>query len=153
MADSDLDDMAAMLGDATVMRYYPAPKSRAESASWIGWNQRNYADHGFGLWVIETAEGDFVGDCGLTWQKVNGIAKLEVGYHVVSARQRRGYATEAALACLAFAREHTDSTDLVAIVHPDNRASVRVAEKIGMRRVEDDVGGSLPVRAVYSIHL
>lgn len=33
---------------------------------WIEWNRRNYTEHGFGLWVIETHGGEFVGDCGLT---------------------------------------------------------------------------------------
>lgn len=35
MAMTDLDDMAALLGDPEVMRYYPAPKSREEAARWI----------------------------------------------------------------------------------------------------------------------
>lgn len=39
---------------------------------WIEWNCRNYAEHGFGLWVLETHAGEFVGDCGLTMQEVDG---------------------------------------------------------------------------------
>ena len=153
MAAADLDDTAALLGDPEVMRFYPAPKSRDEASTWIIWNQDNYAEHGYGLWVLETHDGDFVGDCGLTWQQVNGEPKLEVGYHVRSAMHGRGFATEAAAACRDFAREHTDATELVAIIHPDNRASERVAEKIGMHRVEDDHGGNIPVRHVLSMQL
>lgn len=41
-------------------------------AGWIEWNRHNYAEHGFGLWIIETHEGVFVGDCGLTMQQVDG---------------------------------------------------------------------------------
>lgn len=29
---------------------------------WIAWNRRNYEEHGFGLWIIETHGGRFVGD-------------------------------------------------------------------------------------------
>lgn len=153
MTDADLEDMAALLGDPVVMHYYPAPKSRMEAAQWIAKSQRRYAEHGYGLWIIETLEGDFLGDCGLTWQSVNGTPKLEVGFRVRAEKQNQGYATEAALACLEFAREHTEETELVAILHPENRASERVAEKLGMHRVADDLAGPIPVRAVYSTPL
>lgn len=145
MMQSDLDNMAALLGDPDVMRFYTAPKSRQEAATWIQWNQANYAEHGYGLWIIETLDGEFAGDCGLTWQQVNGSPKLEVGYHVRVQLHGHGYATEAAMACRDFAREHTDATELVAIIHPDNRASERVAEKIGMHRAAGDHGGTIPV--------
>ncbi|NLP82826.1 GNAT family N-acetyltransferase [Microbacterium sp. CFH 90308] len=150
MRPADLDAMAALLGDPDVMRFYPAPKTREQAAAWIAWNQRNYAEHGYGLWIIETHAGEFVGDCGLTWQQVNGARKLEVGYHVVPAWQGRGIATEAAAACRDFVREHLEVQELVAIIHPDNRASERVAEKIGMHRVADDHAGSDARRIVLS---
>ena len=153
MVVSDVDLMAALLGDAEVMRFYTAPKSREEAAAWIAWNQQNYLAYGHGLWIIETLDGEFVGDCGLTWQEVNGTAELEVGYHVTAALHGQGYATEAATACLTYAREHTDADKLVAIVHPENRASSRVAEKIGMHRVADDHGGTIAVRHVLSMRL
>jgi RimJ/RimL family protein N-acetyltransferase len=153
MAPADLDAMAGLLGDPEVMRFYPAPKTRDEAAAWIAWNQRNYAEHGYGLWIIETASGDFVGDCGLTWQQVHGVSRLEVGYHVGTDWQGRGLATEAAAACRDFARERIGARELVAIIHPQNRASERVAEKIGMRRLEDDHGGGLPVRSVLGMTL
>lgn len=151
MVPSDLDAMAGLLGDPEVMRYYPAPKTRDQAAAWIAWNQRNYAEHGYGLWIIETHAGDFVGDCGLTWQDVNGLTKLEVGYHVSPAWQGGGIATEAAAACRDFVIEHVEARELIAIIHPDNRASERVAEKIGMHRVEDDHAGSHPRRIVLSM--
>ncbi|MET3176610.1 UNVERIFIED_ORG: RimJ/RimL family protein N-acetyltransferase [Arthrobacter sp. UYCu721] len=153
MTDADFDNMTALLGDPEVMRFYPAPKSQEEVASWIDWNQENYAEHGYGLWIVETRDGEFVGDCGLTWQQVNGVQKLEVGYHVRSDLHGQGYATEASTACRDYARKHIEATELIAIIHPDNRASERVAEKIGMHRVADDRGGNIPVRRVLSMQL
>ncbi|MEZ2391159.1 GNAT family N-acetyltransferase [bacterium RCC_150] len=153
MTEADLDSLTALLGDPEVMQFYPAPKSREEAASWIRWNQENYAEHGYGLWIIESHDGEFIGDCGLTWQPVNGVQKLEVGYHVRSDLQGKGYATEAATACRDYARERLEAKELIAIIHPDNRASERVAEKIGMHRVADDRGGNLPVRTVLSMQL
>ncbi|SEI77428.1 Protein N-acetyltransferase, RimJ/RimL family [Arthrobacter sp. yr096] len=152
MTMEDLDSMSAMLGDPSVMTYYPAPKTREEAVAWIDWNQANYARHGYGLWIVETHDGGFVGDCGLTWRQVNGRSELEVGYHVRSDLQGRGYATEAASACLEFARDAVGAALLVAIIHPDNVASRRVAERLGMRHLEDELSGSL-VRTVMGVDL
>src|SRR5512132_2287803 len=64
MTPDDLDNMAALLGDPQVMRYYPHPKSREEALAWIAWNQRLYREHGVGLWLLTLrATGEFVGDC------------------------------------------------------------------------------------------
>ena len=156
MTLADLDVMSSMLGDPVVMTYYPAPKTRNEAAAWIEWNQANYARHGYGLWIVETHDGDFVGDCGLTWQQVNGRSELEVGYHVRRELQGRGYASEAASACLDFARDVVGVGLLVAIIHPDNAASRRVAERLAMRHLEDDGGGSggeHMVRTVMGVEL
>jgi RimJ/RimL family protein N-acetyltransferase len=90
MVDRDLDAMAELLGDSRVMRYYPRPKTRAEARQWIAWNQANYRDLGFGLWIIETLGGEFVGDCGLTMQEVEGEREVEVGYHVCAEFQTKG---------------------------------------------------------------
>ena len=151
MQHSDIDLMADMLGDPEVMRFYPAPKTREQAAAWIAWNEENYAKHGYGLWIIETYDGEFVGDCGLTWQNVNDVPTLEVGYHVVAAAQGRGYGTEAATACRDYARDVVRSPELVAIIHPENEASERVARKLGMHRLKDDHGASIPVRTVLGM--
>jgi RimJ/RimL family protein N-acetyltransferase len=153
MTSADLDSICALLGDPVVMTYYSAPKSRDEAAQWIAWNEANYAEHGYGLWIVETHDGEFLGDCGLTWQDVNGRSELEVGYHMRSDVQGRGYATEAAAACKDFARDVLHAHRIVAIIHPDNVASRRVAEKIGMQHIEDDHAGAIAVRTVLGVQL
>jgi RimJ/RimL family protein N-acetyltransferase len=132
MTDADLDAMADLLGDPQVMRYYPRSKTRDEAQRWIDWNQANYRDVGFGLWIIETSDGRFVGDCGLTMQEVEGEHEVEVGYHVRPEFQNQGLATEAARATKAVAVEH-GLLRLIAIINPENVPSQRVAEKIGLR--------------------
>ncbi|KRF32368.1 GNAT family N-acetyltransferase [Nocardioides sp. Soil805] len=98
---------------------------------WIEWNLDNYAERGFGLWVVETHAGQFVGDCGLTMQEVEGEWLVEAGWHVSPSLRRQGYAAEAAGAVRAAAAgsglEH-----LIAIIRPANVASRGVAEKIGL---------------------
>lgn len=112
---------------------------------WIEWNRRNYAEHGFGLWVIETHAGDFVGDCGLTLQEVEGEWFVEAGWHVRSDLRRQGYAAEAAAAVRDTARD-AGIERLIAIIRPHNVASQRVATKIGLvleREVHKNGGPAL----------
>jgi RimJ/RimL family protein N-acetyltransferase len=144
MTMDDLDAMAALLGDADVMRFYPRPKTRAEARAWIEWTLGNYARDGFGLWVIEDPDGEFLGDCGLTWQTLDGAEDLEIGYHVVPARQGLGIATEGARACRDFARGRGVER-LIAITAPENRPSQRVAEKVGMRWERSTTKSGVPV--------
>lgn len=153
MTEDDLDAMAALLGDPAVMTYYSAPKTREQALAWIVWNQANYAMHGYGLWLVHTHDGEFVGDCGLTWQRVDATPMLEVGYHVRSALQGQGYATEAAAACRDLAADNLGADELVAIIHPRNAASRRVAEKIGMTQRTDGRSAIGELRTVMGMHL
>jgi RimJ/RimL family protein N-acetyltransferase len=148
MTLGDLDDLAALLGDPEVMLYYPHPKDRDEALGWIRWNQRLYRDEGYGLWiVILRSTGEFVGDCGLTPQEIEGTTELEVGYHVRSSLQGHGYATEAAAACRDYSRDVLGVKRLIAIIHPDNVPSQRVAEKAGLRYERDAMSrAGTPVR-------
>jgi RimJ/RimL family protein N-acetyltransferase len=134
MSSVDLDDFAALLGDEDVMRYYPRPKTRSEAQRWIDWNQGLYRDHGFGLWaIILRSTGEFIGDCGLTLQRVDDAEEIEVGYHVRASLQGNGYATEAASAARDFARDRLDLHRLIAIINPANQPSQGVARKIGLK--------------------
>jgi RimJ/RimL family protein N-acetyltransferase len=151
MTEDDLDRIADLLGDPEVMAFYPAPKTRAESADWIARMQERYRDDGHGLWVIETHDGDFIGDCGLTWQSVNGDPVLEVGYHVRPTMQRRGYASEAAQACVELVAREFAPTLLTAIIHPANEASRKVAENLGMTHIDDDRAHPWIVRTVMGM--
>jgi len=151
MTPADLDDMAALLGDPEVMTFYPAPKTRDESVEWIERMQERYAIDGHGLWLVETHGGEFVGDCGITWQSYNETPVREIGYHVRRGLQGRGLATEAALACLELVRDEFAPTLLTAIIHPDNTASRRVAEHLGMTHIADDHAHPWIVRTVMGV--
>lgn len=100
-------------------------------AGWIAWSRRNYVEHGFGLWVIETHGGGFVGDCGLTMQEVEGEWVVEAGWHVRTDLRRQGYAAEAAAAVRTAARD-AGVEHLIAIIRPENLASQGVARTIGL---------------------
>ena len=153
MTDADLDDYADLISDEEVMKYYPRARDRSEAQGWINAQKRRYQAHGFGLWTLSLIEtGEFVGDCGLTVQQVDGVDEVEVGYHVRVRFQGRGYATEAASACRDVARDHVSVRRLIAIIAPDNIPSQGVAQKIGLtlEKRADVFGGE---KLIYAAEL
>jgi [ribosomal protein S5]-alanine N-acetyltransferase len=86
------------------------------------------------LWATcEKATGRVIGNCGLLATPESG--GIELIYHIGRAHWGKGYATEAAGACLEYGLRKLRIPRIVALVYPENRASVRVLEKIGMRPV------------------
>jgi RimJ/RimL family protein N-acetyltransferase len=127
----DRDALFEVLGDPIAMRYYPAPYDRDGVAAWIERQRRRYDDDGFGLWaVIRRSDGRFLGDCGPMLQPVDDQLIPEVGYHIVPAEQGRGYATEAARACVDWVFANTEFDVVCSIVAPENAPSRAVAAKI-----------------------
>jgi [ribosomal protein S5]-alanine N-acetyltransferase len=89
----------------------------------------------FGVWVmIERSTVTVVGDIGFHAPPADGV--IEIGYSVVPSRRRRGYATEAARALVAWAAAQPDVRELVAGCDPANRASVATLERAGFERTE-----------------
>jgi RimJ/RimL family protein N-acetyltransferase len=131
MTMDDLDEVTGMLIGFDPFRGDRPPSTRDDAERWIAWQERNYAEHAFGLWVVETHEGDFVGDCGLTMQDVEGTPHVEVGYHLVPGMRGLGYAREAARAVRDCAAAH-GVEHLVALIRPDNTPSQGVARSLGM---------------------
>jgi ribosomal-protein-alanine N-acetyltransferase len=127
----DVDSLFEVLGDPVPMEHYPAPKTRPETEGWIRWARESYDLNGFGLWAVERArDGAFLGDCGPMLQPVEGDLVPEIGYHIVRHEWRRGYATEAAMACRDLVLGELGFARVVSIVAPENLASRRVAEKV-----------------------
>ena len=129
----DLTPLHRILSDPVVMAYYPQPFDLKRTQEWIEWNLRNYRDLGHGLWaVIEKKSKRLLGDCGLTLQRVDNTDELEIGYHITQHRWGEGLATEAARACRDYAFDVLKVDRVISWMKPDNIASRRVAEKVGM---------------------
>ena len=65
--------------------------------------------------------------------------EIEIGWRLRRAAWGRGFATEAAQRLLDHGFAELGLEEIVADIHPENRASIRVAEKIGLRRLEDRI--------------
>lgn len=131
LAETDVEAIYAMRSDADVMRFIREPQNRAESANWIELVSSRWATEQIGFCaVIEKSSEKFVGWCGLWHLKETG--EIEVGYAVAKEFWGEGYATEAAIEFLNYAFGKLQREKIVAVAQPENAASRRVMEKLGM---------------------
>jgi [ribosomal protein S5]-alanine N-acetyltransferase len=129
---SDVEAMLAVLGDRESMRFYPAPFDREATLAWIDRQLERYERDGYGLLAIEDrATGEVIGDCGPTVQEADGGTYVELGWHVLASRQRRGIATEAGAACRDAAFAELGTPFVISLIRPENTPSRRVATKLG----------------------
>ena len=133
--ESDLDAYAAMCGDPEVMRYLGDgyPLTRAESWRNMALVLGHWQLRGYGLWAVEErATGLLAGRVGC-WQP-EGWPGMEIGWALRREFWGRGYATEAAQTVMADAFSRLRQTRLISLIHPENEASIAVAERLGMSR-------------------
>jgi RimJ/RimL family protein N-acetyltransferase len=131
--EDDLDEVAAINADAEVTKWVGDENglSRSETwrrmAYWVGhWELR-----GYGQWaLIRREDGRLVGRTGLL--QPEGWPGLEVGWLVGREFWGQGYAPEAALASIEWAREELGADHIISLIEDHNERSARVAEKIGM---------------------
>lgn len=92
----------------------------------------SYARNGFGLYRVALRDTDVpIGMCGLLQRPT--LADPDIGFAFFPAYWSQGYGFEAASAVLEAAREQYGVGRVVAIVSPENAASIRLLEKLGLR--------------------
>ena len=140
----DLDDLAALYGDADTRRYFPdGTLTREETREELDWFCDGHPDDPrLGLWAtIDKRSGGFVGRCGLLPWTIEGRHEIEIAYLISRAHWRQGLGGEAAQALVRHGFETLRLTRLIALIHPDNTASAHTAMRAGLsfeREVELD---------------
>lgn len=148
---ADCEELLQIWGDADAMRLFPRVLNRQEMTEWIDRNLKRYECHGHGVWAVILKDSQqFVGDCGLVIQEVDGVEELEVGYHFNPKFWGRGFATEAARGCMEYAFTQLNRRRVISMVRPENLPSRRVAERNGLK-IEKEIFWRGYQHYVYSI--
>ncbi|MFJ2932930.1 GNAT family N-acetyltransferase [Streptomyces sp. NPDC087219] len=134
--ESDREPWAAMNADPEVREHLGEPLTREESDAVLSAMRTDFQERGFGWWALEAREtGEFIGRAGLD---VVGpdmpFAGVDVGWRLTRSAWGHGYATEAALACLAFGFETLRLPEVIATTTVRNLRSQAVMRRIGMTR-------------------
>lgn len=135
LSEADGPELAAINGDAGVMRHFPKPLDFAESEAFRERIARHFAEHGFGFWGVfrQDAPGlvGLVGLLNIPWA-ARFTPAVEIGWRIAPAHHRKGYAEEAARAALAHGFGALALSEVVAFTIPANEPSWRLMEKLGM---------------------
>ena len=150
--ESDFGGLFAILSDAETMKHYPKPYDEKGTRRWLDWSLDNYQRYGFGLWAIELkSTGEFIGDCGITMQYIDGESLPEIGYHINKAHWRKGYAKEAAIAVRDWFFANTEYDSVYSYMNRTNIASYSTAVSVGMTRIKEYTDKNGEVCLVYRI--
>lgn len=133
----DLDELAALHADPEVTRFI-RPLDRAAAEQRLRRDEDEWRQRGHGLLAIHDREsGAFLGRCGLRhWPQFD---ETELGWALRRGAWGRGYATEAARACIEWGFAALDAPYLTAMISPGNVRSIRVAERLGLSPLREDV--------------
>ena len=131
--------MIAVFGDPDVMRFGDGPHSVDWIRRWIEHTMERYDLWEFGPWAVVLRESETViGYCGLfRFDDINGQPEVELGYRIAREYWDRGLATETATAVRDMSFDQFGLERLISLIDPDNRRSIRVAEKLGMVYTDD----------------
>lgn len=151
---ADVEMLRRMYEEPLLARHPELPASVDDESAGI---ERGLEHHhrqlGLGLWGVERRDdGVLIGLCGLVRSRIAGVEETEISYIVERKFRRQGFATEAGGAVLAHAFGSLRQPRVVAVVHPQNGASIAVAKRIGMRHERDVQHESHGIVALYVAH-
>ena len=132
LRQSDFEAYAEMCADPEVMRYIGDGQPLARPLAWrnLAMMVGHWSLRGYGLWAAEErSSGALVGRIGF-WNP-EGWPGFELGWMLRRSFWGRGYATEGARTALQFAFTQLRQPHVISLIHPDNAASIRVAQRLG----------------------
>lgn len=135
--NKDIDPMAQIDQDPKVCEHLPAIGNRSATEALIKHIMRHYEQHGFSLYAVELkATHELIGFLGLMIPSFEAhfMPAVEIGWRLSSKHWGQGYATEGATAVLDYAFNQLGLKEIVSLTVPANVRSIRVMEKIGMKR-------------------
>jgi RimJ/RimL family protein N-acetyltransferase len=130
----DFDAWAGLMADPDASRFIGGPLSRPVAWRNICTMTGAWTVRGFSMFsIVEKATGRWIGRAG-PWEPEAWPGK-EVGWALDRSAWGQGYATEAAVRCMGWAFDELGWTEVVHSIEPQNAASIRVALRLGSRRL------------------
>ena len=148
--EDDVPALSAMHGDPEVMRYL-RPNGEVEphlrqAWDYIAMQMGHWLLKGYGKWAMaDAATDELIGRVGY-FDPPYEWPGLELGWTLSRRVWGKGYATEAARLALDWGFETLAGDQIISAINPANMASIRVAERLGMRHVRDDQLNGTPCR-------
>lgn len=140
---ADLDELYMLYDGEGITDYteplYERQKEEEYTKSYI---DNVYYYYGYGMWIVRDRQsGALIGRVGIEHRDAGGEVLTELGYIIAKEYQNMGYATEVCKAVIAYADQELEIGQLHCFIHPDNRVSIHLAEKLGFKIVTDECKG------------
>lgn len=131
---TDIEFLVALWSDPKVVEYVGGVREEGFLKNEFTQTAMNPFAEKYDLWVVcDKHTGKPIGHCGYIDKEIDGETEYELNYMIDASAWGNGYATEIALALKDYAFDTLGLHRIVAIILPENTASLRVAQKIGMR--------------------
>jgi [ribosomal protein S5]-alanine N-acetyltransferase len=149
--DEDIGRLAELMANGDFMRFSLGPYTREQTQTvlqkFLSWNQAGLPSQ---FAVIFRSNNELIGYCGFLHWHLDGADEIEIGYRLDPEYWNRGLASEAAQAVRDHAFRDLNLSRVISLIHPDNIASRRVAEKNGMKIEKETVFRGFPTQ-VFAI--
>jgi len=148
----DIDFLVGLWSDPVATRYLSGPRDPDWLREVFTDTAANPQAEKYDLWpVVEKASGRLVGHCGLLDKDIEGQIEIELNYMFSPSAWGQGYAVEIGHGLVTYAFEALGLRRLIALIEPDNAASVRVAEKLGLRLEQEIIRPGGARRLLYAL--
>ena len=143
--DGDLGQLSILMADKDFMRFSLGVSSLEQTAYFLENVQRRDREGLPSQFAVTFLQDDrLIGYCGFFLQSVDGVEEIEIAYRFDPACWGRGLATEAARAVRDHAFNDLKLPRVISLIHPDNHASRRIAEKNGLRPEKETIFRGFP---------
>lgn len=145
MIPADAERLYELYENPQITRYMESlfPDIEEERAYMDSYYENIYCFYGYGMWLVTLKDGTVIGRAGIEHVPIipenqpqtegETPPEHELGYMLGVPYQHHGYALEACRAILGYARDELGITDVAVNIHPENKPSLRLAEKLGVK--------------------
>jgi RimJ/RimL family protein N-acetyltransferase len=148
---ADFPPYADFMADAQSSRFLGGPQPRTTAWRTLATIIGAWTLNGFSMFsIVEKESGQWIGRVG-PWQP-EGWPGTEVGWGIVPAAQRRGFAKEAASRAIDWAFDTLGWTEVLHCIDPDNQPSIALASSLGSQLRSSRVKAPAPLEAYWDVY-
>lgn len=152
----DLLDCIEMNLDTEVMKYFPAILTKEQTIQFYDRVQKHFLEYGFGLYVVEnTSTKEFLGYTGFMIANFEASFTpcVEIGWRFKKQYWGKGYATEAAKACLDYGFDTLGFDKIYSFTATPNLKSENVMKRIGMHKTDTFSHPKIDKEHILNLHV
>jgi len=151
---ADLDELWKIMKKPEVMYAWGSGFKKNETRKWLNSQLARYRNNGYGYFAVILKETDkMIGQAGLMQTEINGEAAVEIGYIFDDTVWGKGYAIEAARACVNLAFRNIGVNKLYATIRPENVASIKLAEKLSMKKTGEVMKTYKEIEMLHDVYV